>query len=78
MAYTFEAIGWEDFDGNRHRGTPSDLDATHGVIVEYHDPDNSEDRGAFIAYARGDFEDWAEWWVYIGGLMEMHGLDLAT
>ena len=76
MAYEFTAEGWEDFDGNRHGGTPSDLDATHGVFVHVSNPDDPEDETYFWAYA-AEFDDWAEWWVYIGGLMEMYGLELA-
>lgn len=78
MAYTFDVNAWEDFDGNRRRGTPSDIGATHGVRVHYHNPEDEEDQGMFWAYAlMGAFKTWAEWWVYIGAMMERHGMELA-
>ena len=78
MAVTFEAIGWEDFDGHRHKGTPSDLDATHGVIIHYWDIDNPAIQDEFIVYARDPFQAWAEWWVFIGEhIIHNYGLDLA-
>ncbi len=75
VAYTFRATGWEDFDGNRYRGTPSDVERTHGVFVHVQNPDDSDDQHRFWAW--GKFSGWAEWWVYIGALMQMHGMELA-
>jgi len=70
MAYTFDAVGWEDFEGNRWTGLPDEPEDAHGIWVHYYDPENSDDQGMFWAYAlRGAFDDWSEWWVYIGGLM---------
>lgn len=49
----------------------------HGVFVHYYDPKNPEDNGMFWSYAlRGQFRTWAEWWVYIGAMMSMYGLEL--
>lgn len=43
-------------------------------------PDNSDDTHQFWTYSirkTNPFQDWSEWWVLIGGLMVMHGMDLA-
>ena len=43
-------------------------------------PDDSGDTHQFWAYnlsPKGAFQDFAEWWTYIGGLMVMHGMELA-
>lgn len=75
MAYKFEAVGWEDFRGNRYKGGPGDVARTHGVWVHVTNPDDPEDQHMFWAW--GKFNEWAEWWVYIGALMTAHGMELA-
>jgi hypothetical protein len=77
MAYAFQAYGWEDFEGDRHRGEPTDISETHGVLVSVTNLDDPEDTRMFWAYDYGTFESWAEWWVYIEALMDGYGLSLA-
>lgn len=72
----FTVTGWEDYEGERHRGTPSELDDTYGVRVHVTDPSDPEFHQFFWAFVGGPFESWEEWYVYIGALMDMYGLEL--
>lgn len=76
MAFDFDVVGWEDFDGDRHDGKPSDLDDTYGVKVYAEDEETGQVE-AFWAFVVSPFEDWTEWLDYIGTLMSMYGLELA-
>lgn len=38
--------------------------------------DDAGDDHQFWAYTRVYYQDFAEWWVYIGSLMTMHGMEL--
>lgn len=71
MAYEFRAVGWEDYDGHRHKGTPSDLSQTHGVVALIFDPDRPEQQGHVTFYAP-HFQSWAEWWLYIQSQIDMY------
>lgn len=74
MIFTVE--GWEDRDGERHEGTPSDLNDTFGTFVHVTNPDDPEEHHFFWAFVGGPFEEWDEWYVYIGALMDMYGMAL--
>lgn len=76
MAFQFETEAWEDDDGNRHRGKPSDVDAVYGMFIHAHDPKTGEDHH-FWAFVYDSFDDWDQWILYIGALMEMHGMALS-
>lgn len=76
MAFDFEAVAWEDSDGESHGGKPSDLSETFGIKVIVEDFDTGEVH-QFWAYVPEPFEDWTQWLDYIGGLCEMHGMELA-
>lgn len=76
LAFDFDTVAWEDYDGVRHAGKPSDLSDTYGLQVHAYDPETGESHH-FWAFVGGPFEDWTEWLDYIGSLMEMHGMSLA-
>lgn len=76
MPFDFDAVGWEDYDGVRHGGKPSDLSDTYGLKVVVEDPETGETH-QFWAFVVTPFEDWAEWLDYVGVLCEMHGMSLA-
>ena len=76
MPFEFEAQGWEDESGNRHRGKPSDTSDTFGMFVHAYDPKSGEDHH-FWAFVYQPFDSWEDWLVYVGALMQMHGMDLA-
>ena len=76
MAFDFVAVSWEDEDGESHTGMPYDLSETYGIKVVVSDPDTGEIH-QFWAYVPEPFDYWEEWLDYIGGLCEMHGMDLA-
>jgi hypothetical protein len=54
---------------------PSDPTEPHGIWV--HVTGTADDGSSvdtyFWAYGLGDFQDWAEWWVLIGALIEQEG-----
>lgn len=89
MSYAFDVEGWEDFRGNRHRGGPPSPESAHGVFVHLTNPDDRDDQHRFWAWGyfapkrqpgetRLDHElrGWVEWWLYVAGLMHMHGMEL--
>lgn len=73
MPYSFDVVGWEDYDGNRHEGKPSDISATWGELVHAYDPATGADEffWAFVPYT---LDDWDDWYEYIEALLEMYGL----
>ncbi|MDE2101944.1 MAG: hypothetical protein KGL39_32155 [Patescibacteria group bacterium] len=73
MPYQFDVVGWEDFDGNRHDGMPSDLSDVYGQLVHAYDPSTGESEH-FWAFVPAPFEDWDDWYDYIDSLMDMYGL----
>lgn len=77
MAYTFTVDGWQDWDGNRHEGDPRDVEDTQGVFVHATDADDPENEHYFWVYVGEGFEDWDEWYVLIGAMMEMHGMSIS-
>lgn len=83
MAYTFDVVAWEAWppsrggDGKRRGGIPGRPQTAHGVKVLLRNPDDDGDTHQFWAFTLQKFQSWSEWWVYVGGLMSMHGMDLA-
>lgn len=77
LAYTFDVVAWQTFDGRRYGGPPPSADAARGLKVLATNPDDPGDTHQFWTYTAVHFQDFAEWWVYIGAMMTMHGLDLA-
>lgn len=77
MAYTFTVDGWQDWDGNRHEGDPTDVEETQGMFVHASSEDDSEADHYFWVYVGEEFEEWDEWWVLIGAMMEIHGMGIA-
>lgn len=82
MAYTFTVDGWQDWDGNRYESDPGgsvdpDPENTQGVFVHATDASDPESDHWFWVYVGEPFEEWDEWWVLIGSMMEMHGMSLA-
>ena len=73
MAYEHEVVGWEDYDGGRHPGPPSDVTESWGMLVHAYDPATgaSEHFWAFVPYT---FDDWDQWEDYIDSMMDMYGL----
>lgn len=76
MAYSFTVEGWQDWDGNRYEGGADDLEETQGVFVHAVNDDDSEDEHYFWTFVGEPFEEWEEWWVLIGAMMDMHGLSI--
>ena len=82
----FTIEGWEstqpDGDDNyRHHGPPDDLSKTIGVFVHVTDPNDDSSHHYFWAFVGGTtgpgaFQSWEEWYVYVGALMEAHGMGL--
>ena len=70
-----EVLGWEDYDGNRHNGEPSDVGQTWGQFIHTYDPATGEHHyfWAFVPYT---LDDWDEWGDYVDQLMDMHGIAL--
>lgn len=89
MAYRFDVVGYMDWDNQRHSipadesGNRPELDSlmdpedAKGLWVRAVDEDDPEDLHMFWAYVYDPFEDWSEWYVYIGALMDQYGLELA-
>jgi len=75
--YTFDVWGWEDANGDRWTGEPFNIQDTYGIWVHVYNPDNPEDSHPFWAFTPEPYEDWEEWWDYIGILAAMHGYVLA-
>lgn len=76
MAYSFTVEGWQDWDGNRYEGATDDLDETQGVFVHAVNDGDSEDEHYFWTFVGEPFEEWEEWYVLIGAMMDMHGLSI--
>lgn len=75
---TFDVIGYDDWGHYRHKGVPENPQDASGMIVRVTDPDNPRDTQVFLAPTLTRFEEWSEWWVYIGGLIvRNYGLELA-
>lgn len=75
VAYQYDVVGWEDYDGNRHEGAPSDPDATWGQLIHAYDPATG-DSHHFWAFVPETFDDWDQWADYVDGLMDMYGMAL--
>lgn len=75
MANVYDVEGWEDSDGNRHRGQPTDPEDTFGEFIHVYDPDTGEEHH-FWAFTRYPL-DWDEWDDYIYDLCSQHGISLA-
>ena len=70
----YSVIGWEDFDGNRYEGEPSDISDAWGLLINV-PGDLAVGRGdehfwAFVPYT---FDDWDSWYDYIDSLIDMYG-----
>lgn len=65
-----------DRNENRYEGTPSDLEDTYGVWVSVTRDSDPEDVRMFWAYVYTPFQDWAEWWVLIDGLIQANISDV--
>jgi hypothetical protein len=77
----FTIEGWEDRAGERRTGPPDDLDDTIGAFVHVTNPADPDEHHYFWAFqgstaSHGGFQTWEEWYVYIGALMEGHGMAL--
>lgn len=80
MAYNFRVVAWEGWDKRRWGGVPSTPQQAKGLKVLVTNPDDEGDTHQFWAFntsPKNAFQDFSEWWVYVGGLMTMHGMDLA-
>ena len=80
MAYTFNVVAWEGWNGRRYGGVPRTPQQAKGLKVMVTNPDNPGDTHQFWAFNRSPksaYQDFAEWWTYIGGLMVMHGMELS-
>lgn len=77
MPYTFTADGWQDWDGNRYEGDPPDVEDTQGLFIHATDPADPESDHYFWTFVGEPFEEWDEWWVLVGAMMEMHGMSIA-
>lgn len=76
MAYEFEVVGYKGWDQANHRGLPSDPRQARGLKVVVTPTDGGDDVHQFWAISEQRFYSWAEWWVYIGALMQSHGMPL--
>lgn len=82
MAYSFTVDGWQDWDGNRYEMTPEgdvqqNVEDTQGVFVHAWGVDDPEDEHYFWVYVGEEFQDWDEWYVLIGAMMNAHGMEMA-
>lgn len=80
MPYNFSVVAWEGWDKRRHGGTPRTPQQAKGLKVLVTNPEDEGDTHQFWAFntsPKNSFQDFAEWWVLIGGLMVMHGMELA-
>lgn len=76
MAFDFDVIGWEDRNGDRHEGKPSDINDVYGEFVHAFDSATGEHKH-FWAFVYDSFEEWEEWLDYIEQLIEGYGLSVA-
>lgn len=77
MPYTFDVVAWEGWDQRRHGGPPPTPQQAKGLKVLVTNTDNPNDTDQFWAFTITRFQDFSEWWVYIGSLVTMYGLELA-
>jgi len=77
LAYTFSVVAWQDWNGRRYGGLPNNPQDARGLKVLMTNPDNPGDTHQYWNYSTIHFQDWSEWWVYIGALAVSHGLELA-
>lgn len=77
MAYTFGVVAWQGWDGRRYGGLPSNPQDARALKVLVTNPDNPGDTHQFWGYSSIHMQDFGEWWLLIGGLMVMHGMELA-
>lgn len=76
MAFDFEVVEWEDGNGERHSGKPSDLSDTYGVKVFAYDDETGETH-TFWRFIPSPYDSWTQWLDHIGINMEEHGMALA-
>jgi hypothetical protein len=80
LAYNFDVVAWQDWQGDRHGGLPGRPQDAKGLKVLV--TGSGEDTGdvhQFWTYnlsRKNSFQDWSEWWVLIGSLMVGHGMEL--
>lgn len=89
MAFDFDVIGWEDYEGNRHiatkaelevnpdAGKPTDITDTYGVYVHAYDPETGEHQ-YFWTFSYYDLDEWEDWLDQIGEAMDMCGMEVAS
>lgn len=81
MPYQFDAVGWEDFNGERHpvdadSPLPDDPGGVFGILVQVDDT-TTGDVDFFWAHVGNELDDWDDWNDYIESLMGMYGMELA-
>lgn len=76
--YDFADGGWwKDWQDQPHEGSPRDPADASAIWVQVSSSKDAEDDQYFWAYTLQPFEDWAEWWVYVAGLMiNNYGMEL--
>lgn len=82
MSYSFSVEGWQDFDGGRfvnddEGDVEPDLENVQGVFVHAVNDDDPSDEHYFWTYVGEPFEEWEEWWVLVGAMMDMHGMSIS-
>lgn len=81
--YNFEVVAWEAWppsrggNGQRKAGIPGRPQDAHGIKVLVTNPDDEYDTHQFWSFTLQKYQSWPEWWIYIGGQMSQHGMDLA-
>jgi len=78
VAYQFEVLGWEDWEGDQHWGVPLDTDLPEvaGTFSRFWDEDTGDEHHQWV-YIDYPYDDWDDWWDLIAGAIEDHGYSLA-
>lgn len=76
MAYEFDVTSWEDWDGNVHKGTPTDVDPeeVHGTFSRYTDPQTGDTHYHWV-YTDDYLDSWDDWYDLIAIVIEDHGYE---
>jgi hypothetical protein len=74
VAYEFEVLGWEDWDGNVYDQPPLDTDLPDvaGTFSMFWDPETGDSHAHWV-YSDEVVRDWDDWWDMIEGSMEDYG-----
>lgn len=78
FSYDYQVEGWQDWNGDVHRGEPDDVSEVMGMYVHYWDESGADptDHYSWEYIDPPPFEDWDDWDDLIFGVLSDHGYSM--